>query len=104
MIHLELEIKNPVVHFTKIDFNTVWWFNVKLSKNKSFEFDSYIDPYVLFKLMLDTTFTGQDHAGPKLELTICMFTVSLRIYDQRHWNSNDGHWYLPGEEEAEEEN
>ena len=104
MIHFDLEIKNPLERILKIQFGSLFpHLNIKITKNKSFEFDSYIDPSILFKILIDTNFTGKDHAGPCLELTFLTFTIAPKIYDHRHWNFSKNRWYLPGEE-AEEEN
>ena len=99
MIHLEIEIENPLVNIFNLKFKSIWCFNLKISKNKSFEFDSYIDPHVLFKILFDTTLSGEDHAGPRMELNFLTLTIAPKIYDHRHWNYDKGLWYLPGEEE-----
>ena len=34
----------------------------------------------------------RDHAGLTIELGLLGYSISLNIYDQRHWSVDDGNW------------
>lgn len=39
----------------------------------------------------------QDHAGIFLSLALFGYDVIFTLYDNRHWNTNEGRWYRSGE-------
>lgn len=59
---------------------------------------------VEFEVYRDTTIVScsfrwtvrQDHAGVNLELGLFGYTVSVQFYDTRHWNDDEGRWYVYG--------
>lgn len=57
--------------------------------------------YHLFKLHLDLSWRGCDHAGPELELGVLGYTLLVQFYDTRHWNHDAGRWMTDAEAEAE---
>jgi hypothetical protein len=44
--------------------------------------------------------TRQSHAGLNLELALFGYSVSLQIYDNRHWNHEEGRWMIYNEEQG----
>jgi len=72
---------------------TPGWGDIVLSKNKSFEYQLErkfaTQP---FEFSLSWT-TKQDHAGISFTFSIYkLFWISLRIYDHRHWDCENGRW------------
>jgi hypothetical protein len=41
----------------------------------------------------------QDHAGIKLGIGLLGYSASFTLYDSRHWNDEEGRWYVYGEEQ-----
>jgi hypothetical protein len=50
----------------------------------------------IVSIHLDTDGLGwssmHDHAGPSFDLTILWFYVSVKLYDNRHWNYDNNRW------------
>lgn len=99
MLHFRLElislpktIKMP----SWINWSRYW----KISKNKGFE--AQLTQFGLtnvFELIVSTNWYGEDHAGPKINLTILGLYLGLEFQDGRHWNYDEGRWYFDGEEQ-----
>lgn len=99
-----------------MSFNIGWWgkeghtpsvnyieIDRPISKNKNISVQlTKWDIYSLFKVELDLEFKGRDHAGCGLTIDLLWFYFSIQLYDSRHWNYDEGRWYLPGEEAATE--
>jgi hypothetical protein len=91
MIRFSFNIKNP---WTKdLPHNDYFYFDKRITKNKSFEAQIYRSgSYNFFKLSLDTAWRGDDHAGPSLEIELGKYYINLKIYDHRHWDYEKGTW------------
>lgn len=46
----------------------------------------------LLDIDLDLEFTGSDHAGPRLELGVLGYYVSIGFPESRHWNPITDDW------------
>ena len=91
MIKTTLTIRNP---FAK-DENCLlsWYKTINLTKHKTFEIElCSASMYNLFSFSLDLSWRGHDHAGPELHVELFGFEVTIKIYDNRHWNYSEGTW------------
>lgn len=96
MLRLSISIKNPVAKDVNL---RVYDCNKKLSKHKHFEAEHYYCGYFLFKLMIDISWRGEDHAGPEIELCLFGYSARYKIYDTRHWNYEHGRWMTDSEQD-----
>jgi hypothetical protein len=76
------------------------WGNIRLSKNKSFEYQfegsSFADND-LFVCNL-TWSIKSDHAGPSFTFSIYkLFWININIHDHRHWNYKNNDWESPND-------
>lgn len=72
-----------------------------LLKNKYFEFQlDKMREYSYFDFHAKWT-RNTHHAGPSIYLEIFGLFLALDIYDNRHWNYEDGHWEDCDTEESE---
>lgn len=92
MIYFKFSIKNPFHNEKKNPWKNYFQDEKQISEHKvlEYEFSKYM--FKLFDLELETSFTGCDHAGPKFTLTILGYTVSVGIYDTRHWHFDEERW------------
>jgi hypothetical protein len=68
-------------------------FAIKLSKNKTFEFDLnyWNNQGTIFSINLRLSYKG-DHAGLNFDLTLFGLSLTLDIHDNRHWNYTNNRW------------
>jgi DNA-binding helix-hairpin-helix protein with protein kinase domain len=79
------------------------WFSTYVHRDvgefKAFEWQTdYFGWSNLFGLGLDLIPTGSDHAEVGFSLTILGFMVEAKIYDSRHWDSENNTWEAYDEE------
>ena len=98
MLKLCISLKNPWAKDVNVK---VYNFNKAISKHKHFEAEHSYCGYFLLHFVLDTSWRGEDHAGPELELCLFGYTARYKLYDTRHWNYTYGRWMT--EEEQEEQ-
>ena len=98
MLKLSISIKNPWAKDAQIKN---WEYDKKLTRYKHFESQYCYCKYHIFLLSIDTSWRGEDHAGPELEVCLFGYTARYKIYDTRHWNYEQGRWMT--EKELEEE-
>ena len=92
MIYFNINIRNPWWN----RFQNLW--NKSGStpfKNKYWEAEFTKDDE-LFRIEFEWSIR-QDHAGVKLELGLIGYKFRFTFYDSRHWNYEEGRWYLSGE-------
>lgn len=65
-----------------------------LTKNKSLEFEILYSNSFLFKLELDFSIIGKDHAGIRFEVGLFGLELVFHFYDNRHWNYETNAWEL----------
>jgi hypothetical protein len=74
----------------------VW--DKRLSKNWATELQiSRMPLRSIFELHVDTSWTGQDHAGPRFNVSILWFFFNFKIYNVNHWNWDEGRFYTKEE-------
>lgn len=89
MISLNFSIKNP---WATSKFNNLFSYTSQLSDHKFWEVEIYREPYRLIGIDINLQWRGIDHAGPELELSLFTYTLTMKIYDNRHWNSTENKW------------
>lgn len=97
-----LRLSNPYHNEKIFPFRSLYNKFVRVSKNRTLEFQVNFFFNTLFEFSLDTIWRGRDHAGPELELTVLGLTFTLSLPDNRHWNYDKNDWYKYGEEELDE--
>ncbi|GEM_PF-5963057 len=81
--------------------NYVAW-DKRLSKNWATELQiSRMPLRSIFELHVDTSWTGGDHAGPRVNLTLLWFFFNFQVYNINHWNWDEGRFYTKEEAIAE---
>jgi hypothetical protein len=91
MIRFAFSIKN--IWAKDLPHKDYFYFHKQITKTKSFETQIYRSgSYNIFKLSLDTSWRGDDHAGPSLEIELGKYYINLEIYDHRHWDYEKGTW------------
>ena len=84
IINIRIELKNP---FDTWDyFRNLGCLYGKLFNYKSWELEHSYDSPMLFDCDIRLT-RGQDHAGIEFGIGILGYGISFRIYDTRHWDS-----------------
>lgn len=88
MINFSFGLRNPFANRWDNIFNK----SKQISKHKFAEFEVYRDTTIVSISFRWTT--RQDHAGMMLELGLLGYTVSGQYYDTRHWNEEEGRFYI----------
>ena len=89
---LLFNILNPFKKFAQKFYSYSWYWVKRLTENKSFEIETFVDSEHLFQLQFCFRFTGRDHAGPSFELVLFCVGLAMRIYDNRHWDYETNDW------------
>jgi hypothetical protein len=76
----------------KNDFRSLYLYVKTFTKHKVFEFQIMKYSYYWFGIELNLNFSGQDHAGPFLEICILGYILNIGIYDNRHWDEINNCW------------
>jgi hypothetical protein len=91
MIRFAFSIKN--IWAKDLPHKDYFYYHKRISENKSFETQIYSSSaYNFFKLYLDASWRGEDHAGPSLEIELGKYRIDIKIYDHRHWDYETGSW------------
>lgn len=96
MIYLNLNIRNP--KWWDRFKNIKCWVGATPVKHKYWEVQ-VIKNDNLLRIEAEVT-TQQDHAGVNLELGLFGYEIHFTIYDNRHWNHEEGRWMIYTEEEG----
>ena len=97
MINFSFNVRNPWGR--DLPMHDYVYKHKTLSKNKSFELQiSRCSTYNLFRLFVDFSWRGEDHAGPTLEVELGRYFFNAKIYDHRHWDYKKGTWETDSEE------
>lgn len=97
MIKLELVIHNP---WSRGNFADKWNKTWRITAHKAFEAQWFKYGYDYLGFRVDTAWRGRDHAGPEFELVLFGHTLSLRLYDSRHWDYDNRCWLVYNEEDT----
>lgn len=89
MIRFELLINIPL-HIGK--FNNYFSKSLHIYKYKYVEFEFVNIPGLFFTVYVNTTYTGEDHAGPELFIGIFQHVIHIKMYDCRHWDYEKNIW------------
>lgn len=102
LIEFIFRIKNPWPSNRKqVDY--VYW-DKRLSKNWAAELQiSRWAMNYFVELWIDTAWTGEDHAGPRLHIELFGYMFAFKIYNINHWNWKAGRFYTEEEARAEYE-
>lgn len=95
MIYLVFTLKNP---FSKQSFKNVFVKTGHVVGHKYWEVEVYKTKAII-DAELSINFR-QDHAGIALGLGLFGYTLRGQIYDNRHWNDEEGRWKIYTEEEG----
>lgn len=96
MIYFNFNIRNP--NWWKRFKNIKCWMGSTPIKHKFWEVQ-VIENDNLLRVEFEVT-TRQDHAGIRLELGLLGYEIHFTIYDNRHWNAEEGRWMFYTEEEG----
>lgn len=96
MISLNFNIRNP--RWWDRFENIKWWVGETPIKHKFWEVQILKGPD-LFRIEFEVT-TQQDHAGINIELALLGYQIGCTIYDNRHWNHEEGRWMFYTEEDG----
>ena len=83
-------------------FDTVFCLENRIPRtdHKYYCVQMYRDPVLLgFKFRLAPR---EDHGGVRMEIGLFGFALTMQIYDNRHWNFDEGRWEIYLEEDDEE--
>jgi len=99
MLYFNFTVSNPFKVKERGQRDFVAW-DRRLTKNKALELQ--VSFWGSFRELLavgaDTRWTGQDHAGIKISMTMLGLGFVFNLYDIRHWNYDTGAWeQYPGE-------
>ena len=96
MIHLKCSIENP---FWGDRFESIGWkAGGTPLKHKFWEIQVMKDTELI---AVDFRFTTQcDHAGVELLLALFGYSINFHFYDNRHWNYEQGRYYIYGGDEG----
>lgn len=89
MLEFNLVLENP---WGKDVFKNRWDTTKKLWGHKFLEAQLFQFNKEVFGLRSRLDWRGRDHAGPSLEIILFRHTLSIRIYDSRHWDYDNNCW------------
>ena len=95
MIYFNINIRKPSWWNRFKSIKT--WYGKTVFKHKYWEVQ-IIKNDNLFRIEFEFS-TRQDHAGINLELGLIGYEIHATIYDNRHWNYEEGRWHVHGENE-----
>lgn len=90
MLYLSFNIKN--IWNKRRNYDSVFFWHKRITKNKSIEFEVIDDSNVLLSFELDISFRGKDHAGPSVMFGLFGSEISFKLYDHRHWDYQSNTW------------
>lgn len=91
MFEFIFRVKNPRPRHREQKDYVVW--DRKLSKNWAAELQiTRWGMNNLVELWIDTAWTGEDHAGPRLHVELFGFMIGFKIYNVNHWDYEKNTW------------
>ena len=88
MIHFNFGLSNPFSH----RWDTVYYKDKLFANKKGGEIQIVKDNTIISFAFRFTTRT--DHAGLSLDIGLFGYTVMVQYYDTRHWNEDEGRYYI----------
>ena len=101
MIDLSFSVRNPFHNEKKNPWRDLYQGEWLIGKNTALEIGFFKYNYTLFSFGLSTNFTGSDHAGPSLEISLFGWEFRIAMPDTRHWNYDENRWYTYKDGEKE---
>ena len=95
MIYFNVNIRNP--KWNRFELINCWMGETPIP-HKFWELQILKCPELL-RCEFEVT-TQQDHAGMNIELALLGYHIGFTIYDNRHWNSEEGRWMIYTEEKG----
>jgi hypothetical protein len=89
MIDLSLHISNP--WYTE-NFKNIFNWSKIVWAHKVVEFEILRYSHDLLAVAIGLAMAGRDHAGPRIDIALFGYSVSLKMYDTRHWNYENNQW------------
>ena len=89
MINIRLDLPSPVTGFS---FRNYLSKSVKITSTRSLQLQIYRYGAYLIDLDMSLCFTGYDHAGPRFDLGILGYHISVELPDYRHWDTVNNRW------------
>ena len=106
MFEFIIRLKNPWAKPKGIQKDYIEW-NKRLSENWAIEFQfsrfSKSGWNNFFELWIDTSWSGEDHAGPRIALELFGYFLCLKVYNINHWDYEKGRFQTKEEALAEYE-
>lgn len=103
MIQFIFRINHPRPNDRTKQKDYVLW-DKRLSENWASELQiSRMPLRNIFEIHIDTSWTGKDHAGPRIEIEFFNWFFNFQIYNVNHWNWDEGRFYTKEEALAEYE-
>lgn len=91
MISIHIQIKN-LWQKRSTKFKNLFCLTWLVTKYRVLELESYRHTNFLIELELSTDWSGRDHAGPELSIGLIGYTICVKLYDTRHWDSEKNEW------------
>lgn len=91
MIYIDLNLTNPWSK-TNGSFKPLTSFVKPITKNKTFELESYISSDKIFEFRFEYTPRQRDHGGLILSFGIFSMIINLSLRDNRHWDTFTDNW------------
>lgn len=100
MISFSFAIKNPYPKDSDAKCVHYIAYDKKITAHKAVEFQvsSHMGSDFL-EFNIDLSWSGEDHAGPRIMLCVVGFYMSASLYDTRHWNYQKGRWNTDADRE-----
>jgi len=76
----------------KEEFKNYFCYTKQLTRHKSFELEFTKHTFTFLELEIDLRTRGRDHAGVHVGGCLFGYTLSVRIYDHRHWDYENNKW------------
>jgi len=93
MISFRFDIKNPFWRSKMNRWHRVYFeYNRTITKNKTFELCVNRHAYWIFEFDIDLESSGNDHAGPRFNINLFGYCLSIELRDNRHWNDEKDRW------------
>lgn len=103
MIEFNFRINHPRPNDNTKQKDYVLW-NKRLSENWATELQiSRMPLRNILDIYVDTSWTGKDHAGPRLGFSLFNWFFNWQLYNVNHWNWDEGRFYTKAEALAEYE-
>ena len=88
-------------HHARENFENLYNISGNITVNKSWEFEIIRYSRDFVRLLIDLSWKGRDHAGPEILIGLFGYSMSAKIYDNRHWNWETKDWEIVDNDTAQ---